>query len=128
MHNVHFFISLSAPDLSKDKHKELSDQLREVCLASVGSPVIYSLVETIKSFLDDLPDDSAPKTTSQGQEYIIIPAETIPSTETVYSVPSVRDHLALCGRRLSFAVGVPCPQIYHGETITDRKSVFQVGV
>lgn len=96
-------------------------------MVSLGSAMIFSMVETIKSFLEEQDEEN-----NQDFDIILelddltIDEPTDHVVRSVYTVPSIRDHLAACGRRLPIAEGVPCPKIYHGETITDRKSVFQV--
>lgn len=98
--------------------------LSDLCKASIGSPVIYSLVETIRSFLEELSAETTPlniephETSDDDCQFISV-------MKPVYSVPSVREHLAARGRHLPIALGVECSEIYHGETISDRKSVFQ---
>ncbi|VDK38745.1 unnamed protein product [Taenia asiatica] len=116
---------ISAPDLPKDKRLELSNVLNDLCKASIGSPVIYSMVETIRSFIEELPTDTTlldfePHEMSDNDD-----CQFISVMKPVYSVPSVREHLAARGRHLPIALGVACSEIYHGETISDRKSVFQ---
>ncbi|KAL5111032.1 Protein IMPACT-B [Taenia crassiceps] len=113
------------PDLQRDKRLELSNALNDLCKASIGSPVIYSMVETIRSFLEELSHETTsldvePHEMSDNED-----CQFIPIMKPVYSVPSVREHLAARGRHLPIAQGVVCRQIYHGETISDRKSVFQ---
>ncbi|KAL5963464.1 Protein IMPACT-B [Taenia solium] len=113
---------ISASDLPKDKRLELSNVLNDLCKASIGSPVIYSMVETIRSFIEELPAETTlldfePHEMSDNDD-----CQFISVMKPVYSVPSVREHLAARGRHLPIALGVACSQIYHGETISDRKS------
>ncbi|KAM3187630.1 hypothetical protein ACTXT7_001904 [Hymenolepis weldensis] len=120
---------ISAPTLQKIQRSNLLQILNEVCMISLGSAMIFSMVETIKSFLGEQDDEN-------NRDFDIVlelddltidePTDNV--VRSVYAVPSIRDHLAACGRRLPIAEGVPCPKIYHGETITDRKSVFQSGL
>ncbi|VDL61439.1 unnamed protein product [Hymenolepis diminuta] len=117
---------ISAPTLQKIQRSSLLQILNEVCMVSLGSAMIFSMVETIKSFLEEQDEEN-------NQDFDIIlelddltidePTDNV--VRSAYAVPSIRDHLVACGRRLPIAEGVPCPKIYHGETITDRKSVFQ---
>nr|CUU98647.1 hypothetical transcript [Hymenolepis microstoma] len=118
---------ISAPTLQKTQRSSLLHTLNEVCMVSLGSAVIFSMVEAIKSFLEEQEEES--------NQYCDITSELDEPTtgepmqgvvKSVYVVPSVRDHLLACGRRLPIGEGVSCPNIYHGSIITDRKSVFQL--
>lgn len=94
-------------------------------MVSIGTAMIFSMVETIKSFLDEQIEEVL-QDLNIVLELDDLSFEPEPAAKSVYVVPSVRDHLAACGRRLPIAEGVTRPKIYHGETIVDRKSVFQV--
>ncbi|KAM7538382.1 hypothetical protein Aperf_G00000073667 [Anoplocephala perfoliata] len=115
---------ISAPTLRKNQRSELLHILNEVCIVSIGSAMIFSMVEAIKSFLDkqmeEVPEDLG---IVLGLHDLSFDSE--PVAKSVYAVPSIREHLAAYGRRLPIAEGVTCPKIYHGEPIIDRKSVFQ---
>ncbi|VDD78010.1 unnamed protein product [Mesocestoides corti] len=115
---------ISAPTLRKDQYSELLLILRNLCEASVGTPVIYSMIETIRSFLGNL-SDGADVATPDVHETSVNACIRKSGVETIYTLPSVRDHVASVGRRLPLAFGVICPTIYHGDIVTDRKSVFQ---
>ncbi|CDS42137.1 protein IMPACT [Echinococcus multilocularis] len=118
-------IEISAPDLQKDKRLELSNLLNDLCKASIGSPVIYSMVETTRSFLEELSTETASLDTEIYKTPDDNDYQFISVAKPVYTVPSVREHLAARGRYLPIALGAARPKIYHGETIVDRKSVFQ---
>lgn len=118
-------IEISAPDLQKDKRLELSNLLNDLCKASIGSPVIYSMVETTRSFLEELSTETASLDTEIHKTPDDDDYQFISVAKPVYTVPSVREHLAARGRYLPIALGVARPKIYHGETTVDRKSVFQ---
>ena len=118
---------ISAPDLEKDHRSKLMHVLLNLCNESIGSPVIYSMTEKIQSFLEDLVETTTPSEPKSEDITDDIGHQLDPTIKFTYNVPSVRDHLVACGKRLPIAIGVKCPTIHHGETITDRKSVFQVG-
>ncbi|VDN97876.1 unnamed protein product [Rodentolepis nana] len=117
---------ISAPTLQKTQRSNLLHALNEVCAVSLGSAMIFSMVETIKSFIEEQEEESSQhcEAISELDESSIgEPMRGV--VKSTYVVPSVRDHLLACGRRLPIAEGVSCPNIYHGNIITDRKSVFQ---
>ena len=43
---------LSAPFLNRDEKEEITDQLRDILSSSLGMPVVFSLVECVKEFLE----------------------------------------------------------------------------
>ncbi|EUB62523.1 hypothetical protein EGR_02655 [Echinococcus granulosus] len=116
-------IEISAPDLQKDKRLELSNLLNDLCKASIGSPVIYSMVETTRSFLEELSTETASLDTEIHKTPDDDDYQFISVAKPVYTVPSVREHLAARGRYLPIALGVARPKIYHGETTVDRKTL-----
>merc|ERR1711936_286327 len=42
----------SAPFLNRDEKEEITDQLRDILSSSLGMPVVFSLVECVKEFLE----------------------------------------------------------------------------
>lgn len=112
--------------MQKEQRVKLMDILQEICQASIGSPIIYTMIETIQSFLEELVEHNTPLKSEMDGISIDNDHQHDPGPKLTYSVPSVHDHLIACGRRLPISVGVKCPKIYHGETIADRKSIFQV--
>ena len=91
---------ISAPFLDRDEKEELELQLRDILSSSVGMPVIFSLSECIKEFLDNRNSQTVKVQNSGTQNEIVGEPILIPSS-------------------------VKCPAIVTGDCIEDRKSVFQ---
>ncbi|VEL26779.1 unnamed protein product [Protopolystoma xenopodis] len=109
------------------RHKEIDalyTKLEETATSSIGSPVVYSLVENIRDFLDEPHLRNSRKTVDP--TIVKRPAVEEPSYSKSSTLPSVKVHLSMAPAFLSIAQGFQCPEIYHGESIVDRKSVFQV--
>ncbi|BHF66141.1 hypothetical protein SprV_0200915500 [Sparganum proliferum] len=77
------------------------------------------MVEAIEQFLDGLQPKKPEVNVYKPALLDPVPAEP---TSDLYCVPSVRAHLSSASL---VPVRTHCPEIYHGEPITDRKSVFQ---
>ena len=92
---------ISAPFLDRDEKEELELQLRDILSSSVGMPVIFSLSECIKEFLDNRKNSQTVKVQLNSTQNEI--------KEEPILIPS----------------SVKCPEIVTGDCIEDRKSVFQ---
>lgn len=93
---------LSAPFLNRDEKEEITDQLRDILSSSLGMPVVFSLVECVKEFLEQ--PHFLQKSISNANSFV---EEIQPKVHA---------------QRLS---SVQCPVITTGDCIEDRKSVFQ---
>ena len=86
---------ISAPFLSRNQKEELENQLKDVLNSFEGLPVVFSLAESIKEFLESFEIEE----------------------ENVQLIPEKLEKLELSS--------VECPEIKTGDSIEDRKSVFQ---
>jgi len=100
---------LSAPFLNRDEKEEITDQLRDILSSSLGMPVVFSLVECLKEFLEQY--DLLQKSTSNAKSQL-----TMANAICEEIQPKVH------AQRMS---SVQCPVITTGDCIEDRKSVFQ---
>uniref|UniRef100_A0A183TPE6 RWD domain-containing protein n=1 Tax=Schistocephalus solidus TaxID=70667 RepID=A0A183TPE6_SCHSO len=117
--------TITAPELPRSSYDDLTASLWELCCMSVGSPVIHCMVEAVRQFLEEFspekPDVNVQKSTWSDSD---IEVRTKPTSD-LYCVPSVRAHLASTSFLQKISEETHCPEIFHGEPITDRKSVFQ---
>lgn len=93
--------SLSAPWLKGLCRQELCGHLENIYLENTGESIVYLWVERIRQFMVEFGEEEEVQE-SQAQEVIVTqetPKELTPDTD--------------------------CPEIFSGETISDRKSVFQ---
>ncbi|KAH8875377.1 Protein IMPACT [Schistosoma japonicum] len=119
---------LFAPWLCCSAVNELEKELELVVASSLGSPVVHMLVETIESFICAFMSSSSGNLSIHKVETPSLQS-TLEKDEqlgTVVSVPSLRSHLDISPRILPFASNSRAPEIYHGEPLVDRKSIFQV--
>ena len=93
---------LNAPFLSRDEKQEITIQLRDILSSSIGMPVVFSLAECVKEFLD---------------EQFSQRSKNIPDTRSFDEEipPNIAEKLS----------SLQCPAITTGDCIEDRKSVFQ---
>ncbi|CAH8513579.1 unnamed protein product, partial [Schistosoma mattheei] len=119
---------LHAPWLKCNILNELDKQLQLVVSSSLGSPVVYLLVETVRSFMCNYLSSSTENLTvhkvEESSSQSVPENHELPSA--VVSVPSVKSHLDISPQILPFALNSKVPEIYHGEPLIDRKSIFQV--
>ncbi|KAH8875375.1 Protein IMPACT [Schistosoma japonicum] len=118
---------LFAPWLCCSAVNELEKELELVVASSLGSPVVHMLVETIESFICAFMSSSSGNLSIHKVETPSLQS-TLEKDEqlgTVVSVPSLRSHLDISPRILPFASNSRAPEIYHGEPLVDRKSIFQ---
>ncbi|CAH8494207.1 unnamed protein product [Schistosoma turkestanicum] len=118
---------LHAPWLKYDILNELEKQLQLTVSSSLGSPVVHLLVETIRSFICNYLSSSAEKLTNHQVKAPSLQSvsENQETSSVVASVPSVKSHLDISPQILPFASNSKAPEIYHGEPLIDRKSIFQ---
>ncbi|KAH9586957.1 hypothetical protein MS3_00004882 [Schistosoma haematobium] len=118
---------LHAPWLKCNILNELDKQLQLVVSSSLGSPVVYMLVETVRSFMCNYLSSSTENLTIHKVE--ASSSQSVPENHelpsAVVSVPSVKSHLDISPQILPFALNAKVPEIYHGEPLIDRKSIFQ---
>lgn len=95
---------LSAPFLDREDKEELELQLRDILSSSVGMPVIFSLSECIKDFLENRVDSC---------QTVKVQNDDVEKTTTKSELKS------------NFTSSIKCPAITTGDCIEDRKSVFQ---
>jgi len=95
---------LGAPFLNRDEKEEITDQLRDILSSSLGMPVVFSLVECVKEFLE--------------QPNFLQKSNSISNDKSI----SEENQPKVDVRRMS---SVQCPVITAGDCIEDRKSVFQ---
>ena len=93
---------LNAPFLSRDEKQEITLQLRDILSSSIGMPVVFSLAECVKEFLE---------------EQFSQRSKNIPDTCSF----DEKHPLNIAGNLSS----LQCPAITTGDCIEDRKSVFQ---
>ncbi|CAH8533996.1 unnamed protein product [Schistosoma bovis] len=122
-----YVFRLHAPWLKCNILNELDKQLQLVVSSSLGSPVVYLLVETVRSFMCNYLSSSTENLTihkvEESSSQSVPENHELPSA--VVSVPSVKSHLDISPQILPFALNSKVPEIYHGEPLIDRKSVFQ---
>ncbi|XP_018645555.1 hypothetical protein Smp_029370 [Schistosoma mansoni] len=117
---------LHAPWLKYDILGELEKQLQLVVSSSLGSTVVYMLVETIRSFMCNyLPSSTENLTIHEVKAPSQSVSENHKQSSSVVSVPSVKSHLDISPQIFPFALNSKVPEIYHGESLLDRKSIFQ---
>ncbi|KAK7016715.1 hypothetical protein SK128_013251 [Halocaridina rubra] len=97
------FYMLSAPWLKGLKRQELCGYLEDIYLENAGESIVYEWVERIRQFMTEEGESARQDTKeveiSNGLRETILEDKTEDET--------------------------PCPDIFSGEIITDRKSVFQ---
>ena len=90
--------------MNRDEKEEITDQLRDILSSSLGMPVVFSLAECVKEYLEQ-PRFSEKDKSVQPDVF-----------EIEESVPKFAQKLS----------SIQCPAITTGDCIEDRKSVFQV--
>ena len=89
--------------MNRDEKEEITDQLRDILSSSLGMPVVFSLAECVKEYLEQ-PRFSEKDKSVQPDVF-----------EIEESVPKFAQKLS----------SIQCPAITTGDCIEDRKSVFQ---
>ncbi|XP_048744451.2 protein IMPACT-B-like isoform X2 [Ostrea edulis] len=119
---------LSAPWLRREERISLEDALADIYCANIGESVIFLWVEKIREFLQEKsemkvetkPDVASPEKVeekSEGEEdwsedsFAKIQEELIKRSHSTEQEETKEE--------------VTCPDIHHGESFMDRKSVFQ---
>ena len=90
--------------MNRDEKEEITDQLRDILSSSIGMPVVFSLAECVKEYLEQ------PRFSEKNKS---VPEPDVFEIEE--SVPKFAQKLS----------SIQCPAITTGDCIEDRKSVFQ---
>ena len=90
--------------MNRDEKEEITDQLRDILSSSLGMPVVFSLAECVKEYLEQ------PRFSEKNKS---VPEPDVFEIEE--SVPKFAQKLS----------SIQCPAITTGDCIEDRKSVFQ---
>ncbi|GFV43204.1 protein IMPACT [Trichonephila clavipes] len=94
----------SAPWMSRNTRNNLSSMLDEICIEYLGESVLYEWILKIQDFIEELENNNLnPKSTRNCDS-------NIPVAQEIDTYNMLKEEL---------------PTVYHGETIVDRKSVFQ---
>ncbi|GFO38638.1 protein impact-like [Plakobranchus ocellatus] len=102
---------INATWLRDASRARLENKLWEICCENPGEDLIYLLAEAIRDFLQNFSDEGSFETCVAEDEFDL----TVLGDFTKLSFKET----------LSEASAVDCPEIIHGETLTDRKSTFQ---
>ncbi|GAA32030.1 protein IMPACT-B [Clonorchis sinensis] len=115
---------LQIPWLRGPLFDRIRDELAEQVSAADGLPVVHSLVESVRMFLDstpkistDQPDCGNPKSSCEGSATCSGVAQNV--------VPSVQAHLNNLPSLMPVAHDSKPLELFHGDPLVDRKSVFQ---
>ncbi|CAH1777283.1 unnamed protein product [Owenia fusiformis] len=117
---------LSCPWLRGQERVELQNILESIYTENLGESIIYMWIEGVREFLENRNDKQrvtvAKETdTTETEEQLLRDVRdfsitnTVPHQGATYSQPS----------ELAQQNKVQLPEIFHGDVITDRKSVFQ---
>ncbi|GFQ83868.1 protein IMPACT [Trichonephila clavata] len=95
--------------MTRNEKNNLSSMLNETCIENLGESILYQWIVKIQDFIQELEDSKLdPESTRNCDSNISVPQE-------IYTY--MQDNLQEGAEEL--------PTVYHGETIVDRKSVFQ---
>ncbi|TGZ73062.1 hypothetical protein CRM22_001729 [Opisthorchis felineus] len=115
---------LQIPWLRGPLFDRIRDELAEQVSAADGLPVVHSLVESVRMFLDSIPKNSNdqthcgnPKSSCEDSATYGVVAQNV--------VPSVQAHLNNLPSLMPVAHDSKPVELFHGDPLVDRKSVFQ---
>ncbi|ELT88438.1 hypothetical protein CAPTEDRAFT_222178 [Capitella teleta] len=108
--------SLNAPWLRGKSKQDLGNELEEIYCENIGESIIHLWVEHIRGFLENLQHNLS-------QSAADIEEEGIDGEE--FDPSSIQAQLAGQGKMDVMPDDLCLPEIHHGETVHDRKSVFQ---
>ena len=115
---------LQVPWLRGPLYSQILEELSQQAESANGLPVVHSLVESIRAFLQNLNDKSDDKKLNHGGD---VSEAFVPSADSKSTVvPSVQAHLKNLPSLMPVALDSNTVVIFHGEPFVDRKSVFQV--
>lgn len=120
--------TLSAPWLRREEKISLEDALADIYCANIGESVIFLWVERIREYLQEK--------SGVRQENPVSPSSSHDDTDEIsneeddcaeYSFTKIQEELDKCPTEEQEEIReeVNCPEIHHGESFMDRKSVFQ---
>ncbi|KAA0192871.1 putative Impactlike protein [Fasciolopsis buskii] len=115
---------IQAPWLRGAAFDRLNQELWELVTTSVDSPVVHTVVETVRTFLRRYEAEQS-CCSDIASSYFTEQIEVQPQIPSAHTVPSVQYHLKAFPSLLPVAEDSPSVEIIRGETLVDRKSVFQ---
>lgn len=124
---------LSAPWLLRDEKVNLEGSLADIYCENIGESIIYLWVEKIREFLQEKNELHVKADTIAGNSEAVVQEHTLDEkTEEVDDFSdkdflNVQENLNKCHleEQENSNDDVKCPEIHHGESFLDRKSVFQ---
>ncbi|CAJ0956302.1 unnamed protein product, partial [Mesorhabditis belari] len=102
-------ITISAPSWSRREKEELLNELNEAYVENLGQPILYIWITRIQDQISKMAEN--PSTSFPRQDF------SQADEESTSSLKSAQNHFTQ-----------EVPQIFSGETFSDRKSVFQAHV
>ncbi|GFS90382.1 protein IMPACT [Nephila pilipes] len=101
---------ISAPWMDRNEKDDLCSKLNEVCIENIGESILYQWIVKIQDFIEGLKDRNS-NLQNMKNCHSNFPVSIVSDSDKPDVVPQ--------------AVAEELPTVYHGEIITDRKSVFQ---
>ncbi|TPP62939.1 Impact family protein [Fasciola gigantica] len=115
---------IQAPWLRGPAFDRLNQELWELVTTSVDSPVVHAVVEAVRIFIHQYESEQFCWKEAV-TDFYVEPVGIKPQNFSVHTVPSVQHHLRTFPSLLPMAQDSPPIEIIRGETLVDRKSVFQ---
>lgn len=126
---------LSAPWLLRDEKVNLEGSLADIYCENIGDSIIYLWVEKIREFLQEKNEPHVKADTIAGNSEAVVQEHTLDEKSEEVHVDDFSDkdflnmqenfNKCLFEEQENSNDDVKCPEIHHGESFVDRKSVFQ---
>uniref|UniRef100_A0A0B6ZR41 RWD domain-containing protein n=1 Tax=Arion vulgaris TaxID=1028688 RepID=A0A0B6ZR41_9EUPU len=104
----------------------LENKLSQIYCENIGEDLIFLWVEAVREFLQDKSDRDMVQNNNSAIGRIVVQSVETEEDEDGFD-PSVLGDLSYLtiDHRQQSSQSVSCPEIFHGETLTDRRSTFQ---
>lgn len=124
---------LSAPWLLRDEKTNLEGSLADIYCENIGESIIYLWVEKIREFLQERTELHVKADTTAGNSEAVIQEHMLDrkteEEDEILDIDflNVQEKPDKCQfeEQENSSDDVNCPEIHHGESFVDRKSVFQ---
>ncbi|XP_052717281.1 protein IMPACT-B-like isoform X3 [Crassostrea angulata] len=119
---------LSAPWLLRDEKTNLEGSLADIYCENIGESIIYLWVEKIREFLQERNELHVKADTTAGNSEHMLDRKTEEEDEILdIDFLNVQEKPDKCHfeEQENSSDDVNCPEIHHGKSFVDRKSVFQ---
>ncbi|CAG5116755.1 unnamed protein product [Candidula unifasciata] len=117
---------INATWLRGQQRLNLENKLSQIYCDNIGEDLVFLWVEAVREFLQEKSDEDMGSDSKGTTGRLVVPSQEAEDGEDGFDTSVLGDlsYITFDHTKHSSQT-VPCPEIIHGDTVTDRKSTFQ---